>query len=152
MIELRHELAVGGTGSVEVLVPLGQAEPQVRCLLLKMGDLLLQGVDVGGGAEARFAPGLLAERFGQALFELPDAGGEPQCPFVCREQVRPQGRAGDARPGGAVAGGGRGGFEGVDLLQQVAVPVEECAVDAGFSELKTIIDIDRLMAAFRTHG
>jgi hypothetical protein len=68
-----------------------ELEPQVDGLLLEVGDLLAEGVDVGGGAEPGFAPGLLAEGLGQALFELPDAGGEPDRAFVaasrsaCRE-------------------------------------------------------------------
>ena len=37
---------------------------QVDRLLLEVGDLLAQGVDVGGRAEPGFAPGLLAERLG----------------------------------------------------------------------------------------
>ena len=123
-VELGHELAVGGAGGGEVLVAFFELEAQVDGLLLEMGDLLVEGVDVGGRAEPGFAPGLLAERLGQALFELPDAGGEPGCAFMGGEQVGLQRGAGDGRAGGA-AGGGRGGFEGVDLAEQVAVPVEE---------------------------
>jgi hypothetical protein len=44
------------------------------------------------------------------------------------EQVGLQGGPGDGRPG-AFAGGGRTGFEGMDLAEQVAVTVEEAAVD-----------------------
>ncbi len=101
-----------------------------------MADLLGEGVEVGGRAEPGLAPGLLAEGFGEAFFELPDAGVQPERAFVRGEQVGLQRGAGDARPGGLVAaGGGRGGLEGVDLGEQVAVPVEEAAVDPGFSEL-----------------
>jgi hypothetical protein len=120
-------------------------------LLFEMADFLVERVDVGGCAEPGFTPGLLAECFGEPFLELPGAGGEAEGAFVGGEQVRLQGRAGDARAGGA-AGGRRGCFEGVDFLQQVAVPVEEGAVDRGFSELKAIIDIDRVMAVFRTRG
>ena len=134
MVEPGHELAVGGAGGGEVLVAFAELEAQVGGLLFEVGDFLVQGVDVGGRAEPGFAPGLLAERFGEAFFELPDAGGEPQGAFVGGEQVGLQGCAGDGRAGGA-AGGGRGGLEGVDFLEQVAVPVEEGAVDGCFSEL-----------------
>ena len=74
-VELGHELAVGGAGGGEVLVPFLELQAQVDGLLLEMGDLLAEGVDVGWRAEPGFAPGLLAERLGQAVFELPDAGG-----------------------------------------------------------------------------
>ena len=74
-VELGHELAVGGPGGGEVLVAFLELEAQVDGLLLEMGDLLAEGIDVGGRAEPGFAPGLLAERLGQAFFELPDAGG-----------------------------------------------------------------------------
>ena len=130
VVELGHELAVGGAGGVQVLVALAELEAQVGGLLLEVGDFLVQGVDVGGCAEPGFAPCLLAERFGEPFLELPGAGVEPQRAFMGGEQVRLQGRAGD---GGAwrVSGEGRGGCECVDFLQQVAVPVKEGAVDRG---------------------
>ncbi len=81
-VELGHEFTVGGTGGGEVLVALFELEPQVDGLLLEVGDLLFEGVDIGGGAEPGFAPGLFAERLGEAVFELPDAGGEPEGTFV----------------------------------------------------------------------
>jgi hypothetical protein len=80
-------------------------QAQVDGLLLEMGDLLGEGIDVGGRAEPGFAPGLLAERPGQVLFELPDAGGEPRRAFMGGEQVGLQRGAGDSRAGGAAAGG-----------------------------------------------
>ena len=55
---------------------------------------------------------------------------EPSGAFPGGEQVGLQGCPGDARPV-AVAGNGRGGFQCVELGEQVAVPVEECAVHAG---------------------
>jgi hypothetical protein len=120
-------------------------------LLFEMADFLVQRVDVGGCAEPGFTPGLLAECFGEPFLELPGAGGEAEGAFVGGEQVRLQGRAGDAGAG-CVAGGGRGCFEGVDFLQQVAVPVQEGAVDGGFSELKMIIDIARVRGVSRMHA
>lgn len=39
--------------------------------------LVLELVDVVGSAEAGLAPCLLAERLGEALFELVDAGSKP---------------------------------------------------------------------------
>jgi hypothetical protein len=127
-VEPGHELAVGGPGGGEVFVAFFELEAQVGGLLLKVGDLLVEGVDIGGRAEPGFAPGLVAERFGQAVFELPHAGGEPDRAFMGGEQVGLQRGPGDGRAG-SVAGGRRGGFECVDLGEQVAVPVEEAAVD-----------------------
>ena len=86
-VELVDEFAVGGAGGPEVFVAFLQLEAQADELLLEVGDLLLEGVGVGGGAEPGFPPGLLAERFGEASFQLLDAGVEPQGAFVGGEQV-----------------------------------------------------------------
>ena len=74
-VELGHELTVGGAGRGEVLVAFLELQAQVDGLLFEVGDLLAEGIGVGGRAEPGFAPGMLAERLGQAFFELPDAGG-----------------------------------------------------------------------------
>ena len=68
---------VGGPGRGEVLVVFFELEAQVDGLLFEMGDLLAEGVDVGGGAEPGLAPGLVAERLGQAFLQLAHAGGQP---------------------------------------------------------------------------
>ena len=137
VVELGHEFAVGGAGGGEVVVAFLELEPQVNDLLLQVGDLLVEGAGVGGGAEPGFAPGLLAECFGQAMLELLDAGGEPDGAFAGAGQVGLQGGPGDRGPGG-FGGGGRGGFEGVDLAEQVPVPVEEAAVDDLLTELLNV--------------
>jgi hypothetical protein len=100
MVDAGHELAVGSPGGSEFVVTVGELDAQVSGLLLGLGDPGGERVDVGRRAESGFAPGLLAERFGQALFELPDAGVEPDGAFVGGEEVRLQGRAGDCGPGG----------------------------------------------------
>jgi hypothetical protein len=133
-VELSHEFAVGCAGRGEVFVAFLELETQVDGLLFKVGDLLAEGVDVCGGAEPGFVPGLIAECLGQALFEQLNAGGEPDGAFVSGEQVGLQGCSGDARAV-AVAAGGRGGFECVELGEQVAVTVEEGAVHALLTEL-----------------
>ena len=132
-VEPGREFAVGGAGGSEFAVAFVQLELQVGDVLVQIGDLVVERVDVGGGAEPGFAPGLVAERFGQAGFELLDAGGEPESALVGGEQVSLQGGRGDGRAGAAVRG--RAGLGGVDLAEQVAVPVEERAVDGCFSEL-----------------
>ncbi|MGH3516201.1 MAG: hypothetical protein ACRDQ7_02030, partial [Haloechinothrix sp.] len=53
--------------------------------------LVLELVDVVGSAEAGLAPCLLAERFGEALFELMHAGGESGGALLGVEQVGLQG-------------------------------------------------------------
>ena len=63
-VELGHEFAVSSPGGGEFLVAFFQLEPQVGDLLLEVGDLVAEGVDVGGRAEPGVAPGLLAERLG----------------------------------------------------------------------------------------
>jgi len=82
-VELGHELAVGGPGRGEVLVAFFELQPQVGGLLLEMADLLGEGVEVGGHAGPGLAPGLLAECFGEAFLELPDARVQPERAFVC---------------------------------------------------------------------
>ena len=77
-VELGHELTVGCPGRGEVLVAFLELETQVDGLLFEVGDRLAEGIDVGGRAEPGFAPGVLAERLGQAFFELTDAGVEPR--------------------------------------------------------------------------
>src|SRR5450756_1749028 len=129
VVELGHEFPVGGAGGGEVVVAFFELQPQVGDLLFQAGDLLAEGVDVGGCAESGLAPGLVAECLGQPFFQVLDAGAEPDGALVRGEQVCLQRGSGHCRAG-AVAGD-RFGLEGVDLLQQVAVPVKEGAVDSG---------------------
>ncbi|WP_433711047.1 hypothetical protein ACQP2U_33005 [Nocardia sp. CA-084685] len=98
-------------------------------MLFELVDALVEGVDVGGCAEPRFAPGLFAEGFGQAFLEVLDSGVEPGGSFVGGEQVRLQRGAGDRRPG--VVTDRWICLQRMDFLQAVAVPVEEGAVDSG---------------------
>ena len=51
-VDLGHELAVGGAGGGEVLIAFFELEMQVCHVLLEVGDLLVEGIDVGGGAKA----------------------------------------------------------------------------------------------------
>ena len=105
-VELGHELAVGGPGGGEVFALFFELEAQVDGLLLQLGDLLVEGVDVGGRAEPGLAPGLFAERFRQTFFQLLDAGVQPDGAFVGGEQVGLQGCPGDGRPGPSPVAGG----------------------------------------------
>jgi hypothetical protein len=132
-VEPGHEFAVGGAGGSEFAVAFVQLELQVGDVLVQIGDLVVERVDVGGGAEPGFAPCLVAERLGQAGFELLDAGGEPESALVGGEQVSLQGGRGDGRAGAGA--GGQADLGGVDLAEQVAVPVEERPVDALLTEL-----------------
>jgi hypothetical protein len=59
-----------------------------------VSDFLAEGLDVGGGAEPGLAPGLVAEIFGQAFFQVMDAGAEPVGTFVCCEEVSLAARSG----------------------------------------------------------
>jgi hypothetical protein len=150
-VELGHELAVRGPGGGQVVALFFELEAEAGDLLLELADLLVEGVDVGGCREPGLTPGLFAERLRQPFFQLPDAGVQPDGAFMGSEQVRLQGCPGDGGPR-AVAGGRRSGLEGVDLLEEVAVPVEEGAVDRGFSELKMIIDIVQVRGVSRTRA
>ena len=73
---------------------------------------------------------MFAEEPGQALLELPDTGVEAGGTLVRSEQVSLQRGAGDCRALLPVCRG-RGGLQCMDLLEQVAVPVEEGAIDTG---------------------
>ena len=72
LVEAGHEFAVGRACGGEVLVSFFELEAQVDDLLLELAVLLGEVAGVGGVSEAGLVPGLLAERFGQAVFELPD--------------------------------------------------------------------------------
>ncbi len=86
MVELGHELAVGGAGSGEVVIAFFELQPQVGGLLLEVRDLLVESVDIGWGTESGLAPGMVTERLGQALFQVLDSGAEPDGAFVSGEQ------------------------------------------------------------------
>ena len=133
LVEPCHQLAVRGPRGCEFVVAFFELQAQVGGLLLIVGDFLVERVNVGGGTETGFSPRLFAEGIGQPLFELADAGAEADGAFVGGKQVGLQGCAGDGGSCG-VAGGWRCGFGRVDFLQQVAVPVEEGAVDALLTE------------------
>jgi hypothetical protein len=96
---------------------------------LPAGHLLLELADVIGLSEAGLAPDLLAESVGEAVLELADAGGQAGGALVGGEQAGLQRGPGNGRPG--CRPGGWQGLAGVDLGQQVAVPVEEGAVHPG---------------------
>ena len=102
-VDSGHQFAVGGAGGGEVLVAFRQLQAQVDGLLLEVGDLLGEGVDVGWGAEAGLAPGVLTECFREALLEVLDAGVQPGGAFVGGEQVGLQRGSGDRRVGGSAA-------------------------------------------------
>ena len=129
VVELGHELAVGGTGSGEFVAAFFELQPQVDDLLFLVGDLLVQGVDIGWGRRVptHARPGRREPPTG--AFQVLDAGAEPDGAFVRGEQVRLQRGSGDGRTSGVADS--RFGLEGVDLFQQVAVPVDERPVDVG---------------------
>ena len=51
-----------------MVVAFGDLEPQVDVLLLEVGDLLAEGIDVGGRTEPGFAP-CLPERLSVVTFD-----------------------------------------------------------------------------------
>jgi hypothetical protein len=130
LIELGHQLAVRSPRGCEFIAAFFELQAKVGGLLFEVGDFLVERIDVGGCAEPGFAPCLFAERVRQPQFEVADAAVEPDGAFVGGEQVGLQGGAGDGGSRG-VAGGRRGGFGGVDLLEKVTMPVEKGPVDAG---------------------
>src|SRR6266568_1534256 len=103
VVELGHELAVGSAGGGEFFAAFFELPPQIGNLLFQVVDLVVEGVDVGWGAESGLAPRLFAKSLGQAFFQVLDAGVEPDGAFVSGEQVGLQRGSGDRRAG-AVAG------------------------------------------------
>lgn len=128
-VELGHELAVGGPCCGEVLVAFAELDAHVGDLLLESVVVVLERVDVGRGAEPGFPPRVLAEECGEPALELLDAGGQPGGSLLGVEQVGLQ--RGTARRGPGARRGRRVCLGHVDLFEQVAVPVEECPVNAG---------------------
>jgi hypothetical protein len=86
-VESGHEFAVGGAGGGEVFVPFVELLSKVEVVLFELADSLMEGIDIGGGAEPGLAPGLFAERLGEPLLELADACLEPGGAFVGGEQI-----------------------------------------------------------------
>ena len=117
-VEACHELAVGGAGGGEVLVAFGQADAQLLVVLGELSELMSELAGVVGCAEPGLALGLLAERLGQALFELADAGGQAAGSFVRGEQVGLQRVPGDGRPGYASGPEGNLVLGDVDVIIQ----------------------------------
>jgi hypothetical protein len=74
-VQVGEELPVGGPGGLEFLIAFLGLVLQLDDLLLHLGDLTLQLINVGRGAQARLSPDLLPEQLGQCLLQLPDAGG-----------------------------------------------------------------------------
>ena len=71
----QHEFAVGGAGGGQVVAAFVQLQARVDDLLFEVDGALLERVDVVGRAEPGSAPGVLAEKPGEASLELVDAGG-----------------------------------------------------------------------------
>jgi hypothetical protein len=86
-VESGHEFTVGGAGGGEVFIAFVELLLKVEVVLFELADALVEGVDIGGGAEPGLAPGLFTERLGEPLLELADAGVEPGGAFVGGEQV-----------------------------------------------------------------
>jgi hypothetical protein len=98
-------------------------------VLIELADALVEGVDVGGCAEPGFTPGVFTERFRQPLLQLLNTRAEPGGSLAGGEQIRLQ-RAAYDRWAGVLVGDWIC-LQRMDFLQQVGVPVEECAVDRG---------------------
>ena len=49
-VEPGHEFPVGGAGGSEFAIAFVELEPQAGDLLVQIGDLVIEHVDVGGGA------------------------------------------------------------------------------------------------------
>jgi hypothetical protein len=77
-----------------------------------------------------------------------DSGVEPHGAFVGSKEVGLQRGARDNRAG--AVDGDRFGLQRMDSRQQITVPVEERAIDPGFSELVMIMDMRSMVASLST--
>lgn len=69
-------IGAAAAGRSKVLISFSQVSLELLVVLGELGDLLPELARVVGLAETGLAPGLFAERLGQALLELTDAGGQ----------------------------------------------------------------------------
>ncbi|MFD9223489.1 hypothetical protein ACFWDI_26600 [Streptomyces sp. NPDC060064] len=128
-VQLRHQLPVRGACGGEVLVPFCEFVTKVEDLLLQFDDSAGERFDVGGGAETGGFPGGLSECLGEPPFEPADVRGQTAVAGRAIRDVSQQRLAADMRPGRRA--GRRLGRAGEDGRVQVAVPVDQTAVDAG---------------------
>ena len=133
-VELGDELAVGGAGGGEVLVAFFELQTQVDDLLFEHVNAWLKwSMSVGAprpDSRQACSPSSSDRRFSSWR----TCGRASRRRVRGCEQVGLQRGAGDGRSG--CVRRRWCGLGGVDLVEQVAVPVEEGAVDAGFSELR----------------
>jgi len=93
-VESGHEFAVGGAGCGEVFVAFVELLLQVEVVLFELVDALVEGVDVGRGAEPGLAPGVLAEGVGEPTFQVLDSAGGAGRRVRGRRVGTPAGRRG----------------------------------------------------------
>ncbi|MEU9376485.1 hypothetical protein AB0D94_22295 [Streptomyces sp. NPDC048255] len=129
-VELGHQVAVGSAGGGEVVALILEFEFQIDYLLFERGDAGLELFGVLGSADAGLAPDLLAQDLAEPRFEAAGVSGDAGGAGVGGEQAGLEGGPADGWPA-AAGGGGRFSGLGMDLAEQVAVAVEEGAVDAG---------------------
>ena len=132
VVESGHEFAVGGAGGGEVFVAFVELLSQVEVCCSSWLICWWRASMSAGGAEPGLAPGLFAERFGQRFSRCWMRVPSRAARLVGSQQVRLQRGPGDRRAGAVTAGWF--GLQRMDLLQQVGVAVEECAVDSRLRE------------------
>lgn len=131
-VEPGHHFAVGGPRGAQFLGAVIDLKSKIHDLLFEFGDASLQLVDVVGRADAGFSPGFLAECGGEVFLELLNPGGQPGGSLLGVEQVGLQRCPGDRGVRWVKNGFG---CSGMDLVEQIAVPVEEAAIDSrGFGD------------------
>ena len=127
-VESGHEFAVGGAGCGEVFVAFVELLLQVEVVLFELVDALVECVDVGRGAEPGLAPGLFAERLRTAVSRV---GWMRALSRAARSWAASRSACSEARvtAGPVCSVQDWICLQRMDFLQQVAMPVEESAVD-----------------------
>jgi hypothetical protein len=96
------QFAVGGPGGFQLVCAFTELDFQVEYLLFEVEDAGLEAVDVGGRADPRPLPDLLAQVGAEAVLQYPDLVCQPPAAVVRGKEVS---RLGAVPPpgGGCVA-------------------------------------------------
>ncbi|WP_143196741.1 hypothetical protein [Streptomyces sp. MJM1172] len=112
----------------QIIVSFTELRSEAGDPLFEVGDLLVEGVNVGGGSEPCGTPGVLTEGLGQPLLEPDDVLGLTGSTLSEVGEVGEEGPTADLRACGVLL---RLRAASHDGGEEIAVPVDEAAVHVG---------------------